>query len=315
MATYGKSMTVTYTAWDTSANTGKTGDVANHTLRWIKDGASAVPTNSPSEVDAANAPGEYKVTLTAAEAQTAIGKLAGVSSTANVSIVPVQITFEHIPDAAPDAAGGLPISDAGGLDLDTLLGRLDAAISTRMATFSLPANFAALGINGSGHVSRVVLVDTTTANADMVGTDGANTTTPPTTVAIRDAILDRILSGNHDTASTLGKLIQDIFADTNELQADWADGGRLDLIQDNVSTTVGNLPTAAQVMSQTLTESYAANGVVPTLEQALLAIHQSLMATSYNGKTKSVKQLDGTTEAFSATLDSSSAPTEVIRTS
>ena len=39
-------------------------------------------------------------------------------------------TVNSLPDAAPDAAGGLPISDAGGLDLDTLL---DAAISTRAA--------------------------------------------------------------------------------------------------------------------------------------------------------------------------------------
>ena len=48
-----------------------------------------------------------------------------------------------LPDAAADAAGGLPISDAGGLDLDTyikriegaitatILGRIDAAISSR----------------------------------------------------------------------------------------------------------------------------------------------------------------------------------------
>ena len=41
-----------------------------------------------------------------------------------------------------------------------------------------PANFASLGINDSGHVSRVTLVDTTTANTDMRGTDGANTTAP-----------------------------------------------------------------------------------------------------------------------------------------
>jgi len=36
-----------------------------------------------------------------------------------------------LPDAAADAAAGLPVSDLGGLDLDTLLTRLDAAISTR----------------------------------------------------------------------------------------------------------------------------------------------------------------------------------------
>jgi len=38
-----------------------------------------------------------------------------------------------------------------------------------------PANFASLGINASGHVSRVTLVDTCTQNSDMRGTDGAAT--------------------------------------------------------------------------------------------------------------------------------------------
>lgn len=36
-----------------------------------------------------------------------------------------------LPNAAADAAGGLPISDAGGLDLDTFLGRIDVLLSTR----------------------------------------------------------------------------------------------------------------------------------------------------------------------------------------
>ena len=35
-----------------------------------------------------------------------------------------------LPDAAADAAGGIPISDAGGLDLDTYLGRITANVAT-----------------------------------------------------------------------------------------------------------------------------------------------------------------------------------------
>ncbi|HMC88445.1 MAG TPA: hypothetical protein VKI17_02810, partial [Gemmataceae bacterium] len=68
MASRGKSVTVTYTAYDSTTSKRKTGDVGNHTLRWIKDGSSAAPTNAAAEVDATNAPGEYKLTLTAAEA-------------------------------------------------------------------------------------------------------------------------------------------------------------------------------------------------------------------------------------------------------
>ena len=82
---------------------------------------------------------------------------------------------------------------------------------------SFPANFAALGINASGHVSRVTLVDTTTTNTDMRGTDGAYTGTPPTAAAIADAVFDEALSG-HTTAGTAGKAIIDTLADTNELQ-------------------------------------------------------------------------------------------------
>lgn len=40
---------------------------------------------------------------------------------------------------------------------------------------SFPSNFAALGINASGHVSRVTLVDTTTTNTDMLTAAGIRT--------------------------------------------------------------------------------------------------------------------------------------------
>lgn len=112
MAIYGKEMTICYIAWDSSAGSYKTGDVANHTLRWIKNGVSSAPSNSPSEVDATNAPGTYKVTITATEAQTPFGVLAGKSSTANVVISPVSISFERTPDADPGSAGGIPTADA-----------------------------------------------------------------------------------------------------------------------------------------------------------------------------------------------------------
>ena len=84
MATYGQSVTLTFTAWDTSANAGKTGDSANFTLKWVKDGTSGSPTNSASEVDSTNAPGLYKIVMTAAEMLCATGTLCGKSSTASV---------------------------------------------------------------------------------------------------------------------------------------------------------------------------------------------------------------------------------------
>jgi len=103
MASRGQSLTVAYVAWDTSNNAGKTGDGANHTLRWIKDGTSAAPANSPSEVDPTNAPGVYKITLTAGECTCDVGVLAGKSATANIVVIPLTVTFEQTANDVADA--------------------------------------------------------------------------------------------------------------------------------------------------------------------------------------------------------------------
>ncbi|MBM4036550.1 MAG: hypothetical protein FJ291_32840 [Planctomycetes bacterium] len=112
MASRGQALTIAYVAWDTSANAGKAGDAGNHTLRWVKDGAAAPPTNSPSEVDATNAPGVYKLALTAAECTCDVGVLCGKSATANVVLIPVTVAFEQLPTAAPGGNAGLPTVDA-----------------------------------------------------------------------------------------------------------------------------------------------------------------------------------------------------------
>jgi hypothetical protein len=114
MALYGVEFVCQYTAWDTSANSGKTGDQGNHTLYWVKDGTASAATNAAAQVDATNCPGTYKVTITATEAQCIFGTLAGKSATANVVIIPTHIAFERLPNVAPGAQNGLPILDANG---------------------------------------------------------------------------------------------------------------------------------------------------------------------------------------------------------
>lgn len=71
-----------------------------------------------------------------------------------------------LPDAAPDAAGGLPISDAGGLDIDTLLGRVDATIT------GIPADM--LGENGwaiRANTAQAGAAGTITLDASASATD------------------------------------------------------------------------------------------------------------------------------------------------
>ena len=108
-----------------------------------------------------------------------------------------------LPNAAADAAGGLPISDAGGLDIDTQLAATNEVTAARMATLTD-------WING-GRLDLLLDAIPTTA---MRGTDGANTVVPdaagvaPTAVEVRTEI---------DSNSTQ---LTAIVADTNELQVD-----------------------------------------------------------------------------------------------
>ena len=70
---------------------------------------------------------------------------------------------------------------------------------------------------------------------------------------------------------------------------------------------------AAGVLSSQLTEAYAANGVAPTLTQALLAVHQMLMDFSIAGTSVTVKQLNNSSTAFVVTLDNGVTPTATSR--
>ncbi len=197
------------------------------------------------------------------------------------------------------------LSDSGVRDAVGLTSpNLDTQLSSKQATFTaatgvtFPSNFGALGIDASGHVSRVVLVDTTSAltgytsppSAATISTtvwaettrrlsDGTNIvlakgtgitgfndldaagvrTALGLTSANLDTQLDNIPTVSELNARTLPAAnyatdtdLDAVLADTNELQTDWADGGRLDLILDARASqsSVNALPTAAAIVAE-----------------------------------------------------------------
>jgi hypothetical protein len=97
------------------------------------------------------------------------------------------LTGTALPDAAADAAGGLPISDLGGLDLDTQIGTDIDAILVDTGT-TLPATLTT--IEGK--------VDTVDTNVDAVLVDTG--TTLDAALAVVDGNVDAILV---DTGTTL----------------------------------------------------------------------------------------------------------------
>jgi hypothetical protein len=261
MAIYGSGFTVHYVAWDNANSVGKTGDSANHTLRWIKSGTSAAPSNAASEVDSTNAPGVYKVTLTAAECQTLFGTLCGKSSTADVSIVPVHVAFEYIPNVAAGANGGLPLGDASGR--------------------------VTVGALANDSITAAAL------NADAVTEiqSGLATASALATVA-----------GYLDTE------IAAILADTNELQTDWADGGRLDLLLDGRATPANVLTQVNAALDTAIAELSAGTpAVTPSMRTALMLMYMHLRNDSEDTQALRKIKNDAGTVIAQGTIDPSSS--------
>jgi hypothetical protein len=179
MATRGVAITIQYTAWNTSTQTGQTADAANHTLRWIKDGVAAAPTNTPTEVDATNCPGVYKIALTASETDCSIGTLCGKSSTADVSIIPITIQFERLPDAAPGANGGVAIIGSAPLT------NLDVAVSTRASGADYTAARAAKLDNLDATITSRAPAATALSNATWTDARAAKLDNLDTTISSR----------------------------------------------------------------------------------------------------------------------------------
>lgn len=77
------------------------------------------------------------------------------------------------------------------------------------------------------------------------------------------------------------------------------------------STTMGQI--ASTTLTTQMTESYAADGVAPTLAQAMFLTMQSVAEFSINSTTVTVKKLDGATTAATYTLDDATTPTSRTR--
>lgn len=117
-----------------------------------------------------------------------------------------------LPDAAADAAGGVPISDAGGLDIDAKLANTNEVTAARMGALTDWIN--------DGRLDAIL---------DAIATDAARLT------AVRAAVLTDWINGGR-----LDLLIDAIKAKTDNLPADPADDSDIDA---QLATITGYLDT------------------------------------------------------------------------
>lgn len=149
-----------------------------------------------------------------------------------------------LPDAVADAAGGLAISDAGGLDLDTKLANTNEVTAARMGALTDWINGGRLDL----------LLDAIKAVTDNLPDSGALTTIGTDTARLTaaragvlddwlnagrlDAILDIIAADvvNLDGAAMRGTDSAALASVCTEARlatlTDWIDGGRLDVLLD-----------------------------------------------------------------------------------
>jgi hypothetical protein len=114
--------------------------------------------------------------------------------------------------------------------------------------------------------------------------------------------------------STAQTGITNILADTDEMQGDLANGGRLDLILDTIDSVVDAiLLDSAALADDILPDSVPADGTRPTLRQAAYMVVQYLMERSVSGTTATIKKVDGSTTLMTQTLDDATSPTSVTR--
>jgi hypothetical protein len=220
-------------AYDSTTGAAKTGDAGNITGYVSLDGtANAIDDTNPAEVDSTNMPGLYVFDLTQAETNCDAFALVAKSSTANIRIEPI-IGFTT----------GAAVTQTG--DAFARLGApagasVSADIATRLATsgYTAPPSASdiktALEADGSklDHLWEMTEDDAGTRRFTENALEQAPTAggSAPTVEQIRAEM---------DANST--KLAA-ILADTNELQTDLANGGRLDLLIDAIKAKTDNLP-------------------------------------------------------------------------
>ena len=156
--------------------------------------------------------------------------------TAEIGVAGAGLTNINLPNQTMDITGNLSGSVGS---VTTVNDKTGYSISGSITTLDGLNNFNPT----TEAVANVTLVATTTTNTDMRGTDGANTTTPPTTSAITDSVWDEPQSG-HVTAGTFG-----LYLDS---EVSTAGGGGL--TQQNVRDAMKLTPTAGSPSSGSVDE-------------------------------------------------------------
>lgn len=217
--------------------------------------------------------------------------------------------FNDLSAAQVNAEVDTAIADVG--LTTTITGRIDAAVSTRLASagYTAPDNASITAIK---------------AKTDNLPSDPADQSI---IIGATDAILTAVNAV--PTASANASAVRtELATELNRMDAAVSTRSTLDaagvrsavgLASANLDTQLDALPTAAEnataVLTTAMTESYATDGAAPTLAQAVMLTQQRLTDFAIAGTTITIRKLDGVTTAATLTIDDDTSPTSSTRSS
>jgi hypothetical protein len=185
---------------------------------------------------------------------------------------------------------------------------------TAVLPVSFPANFAALGISEDGEIEHVLLVDLTTENSDMRGTDGANTATPLDAAGVAEAVWDA-LPGDHEVNGSYGAVV--LIAQGSERAVSVDNSHRVHAAVYEMRSNVidsGSLASSAIVAmgNYQIPQTVPAVGTAPTRDQAIAMMAARGLNAVHVGTTETVYKADGTTAMYTLTLTNDGTYTTAI---
>lgn len=230
---------------------------------------------------------KYRISFTCSSANGfELGKWYSVYATAVVSGITSTAVVKNFRIKAAENVAGYPVDDCAKFAGQTI---------TAAAGVTLPSSVASPTNITAGTITTVTTVTGLTASdVGAIKTKTDNLPSDPADESLIIAATDAIMT-------RLGAPVTSVSADIAA-----------------VKTDVDALPTTAQittaVLTTQMTESYAADGIAPTLAQALFLTQQSLTQFSIVGTHIVVQKLDGTSTAATFTMDSATTPTLRDRT-
>ncbi|MDJ0896916.1 MAG: hypothetical protein QNJ92_17360 [Alphaproteobacteria bacterium] len=132
----------------------------------------------------------------------------------------VRAGLTALPNAAADAAGGLPISDAGGLDLDTMNSNVSAILTDTAEIGAAGAGLTEAGGTGD-HLTAVPWNAAWDAEVQSECTDALNAYDPPTNAEMEARTL---VAASYATATALATV--DTVVDAVKVETDKLDAAR-----------------------------------------------------------------------------------------